>query len=357
MCTRSFACFFASLVCLALIFLWPGLFNAYASTCSWPELVPAAQQPTKQPTRALIIADPHILGNRRGKLDLAWTDWALHSAFSALLHRHRPDVVLHLGDLFDSGRSATWSQWTAYLSRARHIFQTETPSHFTVGNHDIGWAYRLSPSAEDRFSASVGPANELFHVSNISFLKLNAMALDTRAPRSSRGELKQMLDQAAKSGTDRPDVLLLHMPLYRKSDQECGRERELDRTGSTTTYDMDKALEPRDDVIDAESSNMLLQRLQPRLILSGHLHTPCRFHHESGAWEFTIPTFGWRMRPDPSYGLLTLGQDPFQFEIAICKLPNEHATFAVLGGLLAGLLSPFLVVICPACGWKKQKYT
>ena len=66
--------------------------------------------------------------------------------------------------------------------------------------------------------------------------------------------------------------------------------------------------------------------------------------------EYTIPTFSWRMRPDPGFGVATWGasNSPAGLLPAVttCKLPNEHTVFGVYiiyGVFVAFLLAHYLL--------------
>ncbi|DAZ92433.1 TPA: hypothetical protein N0F65_000217, partial [Lagenidium giganteum] len=79
----------------------------------------------------------------------------------------------------------------------------------------------------------------------------------------------------------------------------------------------------------------------PSIILSGPTHAWCEYQHsgEVNAKAFTIPTFSWGQRPDPSYALLTLSGTASA--VALCHLPHEHhvlAIFAIIGVILLTLL-------------------
>jgi len=63
------------------------------------------------------------------------------------------------------------------------------------------------------------------------------------------------------------------------------------------------------DCLSLESSNILLDMLNPRLVLSGHTHHHCLVHHKSPQDgtpipEYSVPSFSWRNRNDPSFYLV-----------------------------------------------------
>jgi hypothetical protein len=64
------------------------------------------------------------------------------------------------------------------------------------------------------------------------------------------------------------------------------------------------------DCLSEESTKMLLSRTQPRPIISGHTHHYClRFNSEGPTTiyipEYSVPSFSWRNRDDPSFFLVS----------------------------------------------------
>lgn len=64
--------------------------------CSWPELRPRNSDALK----ALIIADTHLLGPRKGHwLDKWRREWQMHRGYQTIITLHQPDAVFLLGEL------------------------------------------------------------------------------------------------------------------------------------------------------------------------------------------------------------------------------------------------------------------
>ena len=53
------------------------------------------------------------------------------------------------------------------------------------------------------------------------------------------------------------------------------------------------------------ASELLLSSLQPRLVFNGHTHHSCHRIHKNGIQEFTLPSFSWRNRNDPSFMMVS----------------------------------------------------
>ena len=93
---QKFAVPFATLL-IAFVFCEYAIYFVVLSRCAWPELGSDA-------VRALVLADPHILGSAHGAwIDRLRREWQMERAFQTALSLFDPDVVFILGDLFDEG--------------------------------------------------------------------------------------------------------------------------------------------------------------------------------------------------------------------------------------------------------------
>jgi hypothetical protein len=367
-----------------------GVFWFAARACSWPAAAAAAPPPL----RALVIADAHILGRRRTALDRAWTDWGLASGFLAAVARFRPDVVLNLGDVVDEV-TAGGEAYRAELARARRIFLRrgrrggsgdgtssltksppptppmpvlgdsrisvhDTPGastipYFTVvGNHDAktGFHY-LHDALVRRFSGAHGFSTGMFSVKNVTFARIDSMALHPHPNSKQSFQRRQVEELLLQQHNITPggavggiDVLLTHMPLYRKDDLHCGKERDLDPPGGGVTfYPRSQQLVEHDDCMGQDESQRVLAALLPRNVLSGHNHIACRVEHTThNVFEVQVPSFGWRMRPDAGYALVVVRPGE-RMHVEFCALPNEHTLIAVLVGSGIGALALVLEML------------
>ena len=105
--------------------------------------------------------------------------------------------------------------------------------------------------------------------------------------------------------------------------------------------------------------------VRPDYVLSGHTHARCtslrkrnlRLQNDAstrplneakgsedatGVIELTLPTFSWRMRPDPGFAILRISDNSLSAKI--CKLPNEYFVF-----FLYLLLLPISLTCCCRC--------
>jgi hypothetical protein len=108
--------------------------------------------------------------------------------------------------------------------------------------------------------------------------------------------------------------------MYRKSDELC--------TGDDAAPESEKYTEFRTDLdcLSESSSQMLLSSLKPRLIISGHTHHGCLYHHKgadsSSIPEVSVPSYSWRNRDNPSFFLVSANR--IEKFIVVIKLLIKH---------------------------------
>lgn len=123
-------------------------------------------------------------------------------------------------------------------------------------------------------------------------------------------------------------ILMSHFPLFRKSDLDCDE--------SDSNYNLNEKIniKPNLGCLSEISTNFLLKKLQPRLSLNGHTHYGCIKKHKIKlidsindaddllVHEYTLSSFNFRNRPNPSFLLLLA--NPTEFQISRCMMPNEN---------------------------------
>jgi len=137
-----YACF-VILLC-ALIFCEYVADFVVLQKCKWPEI--KRKKYVDDPLRAMILADPHLLGPHRGHwLDKLYREWHMTRAFQAASRLFQPDVVFVLGDLFDEGDMVSDKQFQEYVWRYLKMFHLPPgiPLISVAGNHDVGFHYKL----------------------------------------------------------------------------------------------------------------------------------------------------------------------------------------------------------------------
>ena len=183
------------------------------------------------------------------------------------------------------------------------------------GNHDVGSMHTVSEQRLQAFEAAFGPANRVLCQSNVSFVTYNTQVMGPLSPPSLQAQVYAFLAApetraaiAACSGPLRP-ILVQHMPMFRRSDAECGRGQDACAdgegggawpgrvtpawpgycgvTGGGTTFKArgEALVAWHDDVLDAAASDAVLAALRPAWVIAAHLHAPCRQREERGRGE------------------------------------------------------------------------
>lgn len=305
-------------------------------SCSWSPDPPALQTPTGHATpgttclRALVLSDPHILGNKRGHFfDRLRREWQMHQSFVAADFLFEPDLVLVLGDILDEGLIASRSEFEEYVQRFHSVFpiRENTQSLILVGNHDIGFHDRvlyfepnLRQRFEEAFNTSLVQVTHIPHSGhNYTFVAINSMAMEgdeCSLCAAAESRVKEVSDSLTNS-SDRP-VLLSHFPLFRESDEHCNEPDSAEAEDKLVEFRV------RKDCLSEESTEKLISSLKPRLVMSGHTHSGCITDHEYAGHkvvEHTVASFSWRNRADPTFLLMSFCPD--EVLVSKCFVPNE----------------------------------
>ncbi|XP_066290681.1 metallophosphoesterase 1-like isoform X2 [Branchiostoma lanceolatum] len=296
--------------------------------CFWPHLElerPASIEPQKgrdissphQPIRVLFLADTHLLGSRQGHwFDRLRREWQMERSFQTAVSVHQPHAVFLLGDLLDEGKWCSDKEfWEEYLVRSRRMFRhnADVQFHVVVGNHDIGFHYEfllVNSVALDEDGCFMCAAAEE-QLKDVS-LSLNC----TRGLVGEENAGKMQCKNAQKLPNSSP-ILLMHYPLYRESDANCTGPDSAPYNEKYTTF------KAQYDVVSQSASQKLLWWLQPRLVLTAHIHHGCVVHHPDGTLEHTLPSFSWRNRNNPSFLMAVI--HPTGYSLTKCFLPKESS--------------------------------
>ncbi len=308
--------------------------------------------------QTVLLSDIHLLGvNRRKRVDIWWTDWQLFKSFRAIDFFTNHELVVVLGDSLDEGGLASSRLFRKYVERFKNLFHTEKEIlHSTVGNHDVDLSGAKAKPQLRRWEKEFGRVNQVRSFRGVDFVTLNSLALANLQRGSFRRQQRNRTWEFIEGNftftqPERPRVLLLHVPLFRENDLDCGPARHQE-TGHVTYNAPHEAYSPPLDVLPAAETLDLLEKTHPHLVLSGHTHAQCfQNHHHSNTrtTELTVPPFSWRMRPDPSYALLYLRADHKNLtsHALVCSLPNEYAVFSVYTAAgLATLAWAFFRLCC-----------
>ncbi|XP_049787688.1 metallophosphoesterase 1 isoform X1 [Schistocerca cancellata] len=343
--------------------------------CLWPQLdsrhvdetVPA--KPDAEPVRVMLLADTHLLGSRNGHwFDKLRREWQMYRTFQTAMNIHKPDVVFFLGDLFDEGLWCSEKEFDYYVKRFHDLFYVPkgTQVFVAVGNHDIGFHYGISPYLHERFATAFNaPPVRLVSIKGNHFVLINSMAMEGDGCFLCRpAELQlQRISKRLKctKGVGKCDrdllldiysrpIVLQHFPMYRESDAICHEPDEAPEEIKTQKF------RERWECLSRESSQMLYDYLNPRLVVTGHTHHGCHLLHGKDIHEWTIPSFSWRNKNNPSFMLAVF--TPNNYAVSKCMMPQESTIISIY---IFGATSIALWIIltyrrfCRRTRWFKRK--
>ncbi|XP_054284978.1 metallophosphoesterase 1-like [Macrosteles quadrilineatus] len=327
-------------VLLLLLFGEYVIYYVVLIQCGWPVLQTSYEEPNivigdGGEVKVMLVADTHLLGSKKGHwFDKLRREWQMHRAFQTAVTLHKPDIVFILGDVFDEGLWCSDAEFNSYVQRFHSLFHVpaETQIHVVVGNHDIGFHYGISPYLQERFAQAFNaPSVRLLTVAGNHFVLINSMAMEgdgcflCRPAELQVNKIASRLLCAKGVGKCRKGmglkqysrpILLQHFPMYRESDAECNEPDEAPEDEKANKF------KERWDCLSQESSEMLLDSLNPRVIMTGHTHHGCHVEHrDNKAHEYTIPSFSWRNKDNPSFILAVFS--PNNYAISKCHMPRE----------------------------------
>ena len=329
----------------------------------------------------------------------------MRQSFSSAYGIFNPELVFFLGDVFDEAKWCGKDEFEDYLRRFKTLFHHDprkTKVYVVAGNHDVGFHYAITPYLQKRFDDAMnvsGSGIERVSMKNIHFVLVNSMAMhgdscflcskavdalgkvsdelecmkDKEACRSRMEEQegRSRLVNSVKGDVYSRPILLQHFPLFRKSDAECGDDPDV-----APPREKRKPFRPLWDSLSESSSHLLLKKLQPRFVISGHTHHGCKVKHkvmikasdsrlkfpfaqenqkeaiyndeddepvdvltddeetvEDMVEEWSVASFSWRNRNNPNFLLAKITND--DVALSKCYLPEEDTviTIYIFGGV------------------------
>lgn len=336
--------------------------------CTWPSLASGGVSSSK-PLRAMFIGDTHILGSDAHWFDKLRREWQMVRSFQASMLIHNPEVVFVLGDLLDNGKVCSREEFEYHVSRFKNMFRTPagTSTEIVVGNHDVGFHYMMSERKHERFEkAFSAPSVRQMTVHGITFVLVNSMALEgdgcsiCKDAEEKLHDIKWKLkcakgiqektrvadicDTIEQTTYSKP-ILLQHFPMYRESDKDCSTP---DAAPEEEKY---VPFREKWDCISKESSQMLFEYLDPRLIISAHTHHGCYRIHSNGVPEYTVASFSWRNKRTPTFLLAEITEK--NFTLNRCYLPNELTVFSIY---ITGAILILVCLVIPPVVAARQTY-
>ncbi|XP_030749568.1 metallophosphoesterase 1 isoform X2 [Sitophilus oryzae] len=298
----------------------------------------------------MVIADTHLLGSRNGHwFDKLRREWQMYRAFQTAITLHSPELVFVLGDLLDEGHFCSPQEFDYYIKRFYSLFNVpkSTKMYIAVGNHDIGFHYRINPYLKKRFEDGFqSPPVQLISLRGNHFVLINSMALEgdgcflCKHAEEELTKIEKILSCTEKQNAycntkldqySRP-IMMQHYPLYRKSDIEC---TDFD---AAPFPEREEPFQEARECLSKGATYQILQQIKPRLALSGHTHHGCTRKLPVGdGIEITIPSFSWRNKDNPNYGLGVF--TPTNYSFTKCQMPRESTVINMYILGLVGLFS------------------
>ena len=176
------------------------------------------------------------------------------------------------GDLFDEGKWCPPEEFDYYVQRFSSLFSVNTEQtrvHVMAGNHDIGFHYAVRTYLDQRFRHAFNTESvELKMLDNsIPIVTINSVAFQGDSCflcSAADKQLRKVETQLQKLSTQ--PILMSHYPLYRESDDHC------DEPDEAPPGDKSDKFREGWDCLTRNASQLLLNKLKPRLVLSGHTH-------------------------------------------------------------------------------------
>ncbi|KAF9975930.1 hypothetical protein BGZ73_000219 [Actinomortierella ambigua] len=172
---------------------------------------------------------------------------------------------------------------------------------YVAGNHDIGIGDTTIPAAVRLYQDEFGPLNYEIDLGHHRLVTLDTLTLNAAKGSPVRVEAQHLLDHVARPDMQdsSPRILFTHVPLYRPPQTYCGAERQ-----TTLSIEQGRGYQYQN-LVEAELSQEILEKVQPTMILSGDDHDWCGVAHptmKSGDSsnrlvdmipEVTVPTFSF----------------------------------------------------------------
>ncbi|XP_036329590.1 metallophosphoesterase 1 homolog [Rhagoletis pomonella] len=108
-------------------------------------------------------------------------------------------------------------------------------------------------------------------------------------------------------------ILMQHFPTYRKSDAAC---REHDAPNI-------ELFRENWEVLSKESTDLIGRLLLPRVAFAGHSHHYCFSINRFGVEEYTVASFSWRNKVEPSFLMASFSASTYSV-LKCDMLPQQH---------------------------------
>ncbi|OVA03121.1 hypothetical protein BVC80_8855g17 [Macleaya cordata] len=340
--------------------------------------------------KVMMVANLLLMGSEAGYINNYFRYSYMAKFFRKSFDRLKPDMLIVLGDVSARGSELTNSKWLSVLQQFQWMLGPflSLPLHIVLGDREIGECSKINAKSVSRIASSLPGLDTAgcgaFEVSNISFVTLNAVAMlcgnnDLRFSVEKVIEREsldvQIHSKDTTKGTTEPNkmdqefsnlgwkdnamssrsgpVLLLHFPLHRATNSNCGGINVLKRTHSTNPYEISNVFDNRGfartgpyelvQTVPPNATEYIFQALKPRIIFSAHTHEFCDHIHRDGTREVTVPAMTWNARDDPGFVVATFGRNR-AVTVSQCFLARESHVLMAYISILVLLISTMLIV-------------
>lgn len=260
----------------------------------------------------------------------------------------KPNYNLFMGDLFDGGRNWDNKYWLEEFKRFNKIFNKVNVFSKNVlnlpGNHDIGFGDTIVKDSFYRFNKFFGNTNSRLEIKGTNYVvyTIDSIALSVSTAPEVQNLSIDYLKEVKKYHNSNPlekRILLTHVPLFRDpKTQVCGSMRE-----SKNPFPIRKGVQYQT-VLSSDITNLILNSINPDLVLSGDDHDYCEITHSFNnreVQEITTKSAAMNMGIKyPQLTLLSIDKDD-KLSYSQIDLHVPYMSFAMYG-LLAVLSIVYL---------------
>ncbi|MGW8800860.1 outer membrane protein assembly factor BamB family protein [Streptomyces sp. NPDC055775] len=157
--------------------------------------VPAVQPDA--PLRFALVTDTHV------NVDTPQSTVYLTQVWASIAAR-TPDLVLHCGDITDTGRPDEFERYAEVLPAALH-----GRMHYSPGNHDVRW----DPSAKEQYHSHFGPSPYSFDAGGVHFIGFDPTEVLQEPGHYGPGGLEWLEADLKRLRPGTPAVLFQHFPM------------------------------------------------------------------------------------------------------------------------------------------------
>lgn len=189
----------------------------------------------------------------------------------------------------------------------------------------LSLTHRLHPHVVERFNRAFNESNNsLITIKNTHFVLLNSITLSRDGCyfcAEAEANIRYIAHRlnCAKTGSNSSDckylrdkldfyaqpILLQHYPTFRESDEKCA---ESDSPGV-------EVYRENWEVLSKDATKFLGDNIKPLVAFSAHSHHYCRLNNTWNVEEFTIASFSWRNKRNPSFLLVR-----FTKQLQLCSM-------------------------------------